>query len=96
MATNVPRVNSADLKFIAPSWECMDKQLVRDVKASMLRGTLGETSDKTRGSLRALALLRARLPEHIVEQHLVWREDDTYENICRRRLDALNGLYPEW
>ena len=95
-----PNINPDLLKIVAPSWEAMDKQLVREVKSNLmeasLTGSFHQSGDGTKFSLRALALLNARLPWSYVEKYLIWQDGDSYEDICRRRLLALEGVYPEW
>ena len=82
----------------------MDNNLVRKVKANMLLGALSTSRDKDSaygvsreyGTVVAMQLLAARLPDRLMKLHVHWKDGDTYENICRKRLDLLNGLYPEW
>lgn len=70
---------------------------IRKVKANLLGGALGASRvDRVYGTLAALRLINSRLPPHLAGNVAIWRPGESYAEVCRRRLDLLNGLYPEW
>lgn len=89
----VPAVSFAELEAVASPTE-LQAAHIRKVKATLLAGALGKrVIDRRYGSIAALRLINARLPAC---ERPIWRPGETYAEICKRRLDLLNGLYPEW